>query len=47
MTLLSDIVAKAPEVKSIGLRYDISNPRVFGSVARQEDDLHSGIDMLV
>ena len=47
MTLLNDIVAKVPEMKSIGARYDFSNSRVLGSVARQEDDLHSDIDILV
>lgn len=40
-------MAKAAEVRTIGSRYDISNPRVFGSVARREDDQDSDIDILI
>lgn len=35
------------EVKAIIARYPVSNPRVFGSVARGEDREESDIDILV
>jgi len=47
MSLLEEIRARAPEVKTIGYKYNIFNPRVFGSVARQEENGESDIDLLI
>lgn len=47
MALLNEVLAKAQEVRTVARRYDISNPRLFGSVARKEDVLDSDIDFLV
>lgn len=35
------------EIVEIGRRYGISNVRVFGSVARDEADEHSDLDLLI
>jgi uncharacterized protein len=35
------------EIRRIILSYDAVNPRVFGSVARGEDNEHSDLDLLV
>jgi predicted nucleotidyltransferase len=35
------------EVREIAVRYGLSNPRVFGSVARGEDGVDSDIDLVV
>jgi hypothetical protein len=44
----SDAIAgKLKEVRAIIARYPFGNPRVFGSVARGEDDPGSDLDLLV
>ena len=45
--LLDQVLSKSREVNAIANRYDISNPRVFGSVARREEDGDSDIDILI
>jgi hypothetical protein len=35
------------EVRAVIARYPVANPRVFGSVARGEDDEGSDLDLLV
>ena len=47
MRLLDELRSRSSEVRSIGHKYGISNPRVFGSVARQEDGRDSDIDILI
>ena len=41
------IAARLDEVRAVIARYPVSNPRVFGSVARGEDDEKSDLDLLV
>jgi uncharacterized protein len=44
----SDAIAgRLEEVRAVIARYPFSNPRVFGSVARGQDDLGSDLDLLV
>lgn len=47
MSTLDLIRAKRDEIAAIGAEYGYSNFRVFGSVARGEDDEASDIDLLV
>ena len=39
--------ANLERVREIIRRFDVSNPRVFGSVARGQDDENSDLDLLV
>lgn len=39
--------ARRDEVLAIIAKYPVSNPRIFGSVARGEDDEASDIDILI
>ena len=41
------MAGRLDEVRAVIARYPISNPRVFGSVARGEDDEKSDLDLLV
>jgi predicted nucleotidyltransferase len=41
------IARRLDEVRAVIARYPVSNPRVFGSVARGEDDERSDFDLLV
>ena len=41
------VAARLDEVRAVIARYPVSNPRVFGSVARGEDDEKSDLDLLV
>lgn len=41
------IAGRLDEVRAVIARYPVSNPRVFGSVARGEDDEQSDLDLLV
>ena len=41
------IAGRLDEVRAIIARYPVRNPRVFGSVARGEDDERSDLDLLV
>jgi uncharacterized protein len=41
------LAAKADQVREIIARYPVRNPRVFGSVARGEDEEGSDLDLLV
>ena len=41
------IAGRLDEVRAVIARYPVSNPRVFGSVARGEDDEKSDLDLLV
>ena len=41
------IAGRLDEVRAVIARYPVSNPRVFGSVARGEDDEKSDFDLLV
>lgn len=41
------VAARLDEVRAVIARYPVSNPRVFGSVARGEDDENSDLDLLV
>lgn len=41
------IAGRLDEVRAVIARYPVSNPRVFGSVARCEDDEKSDLDLLV
>jgi predicted nucleotidyltransferase len=41
------LAAKADKVREIIARYPVRNPRVFGSVARGEDEEGSDVDLLV
>jgi uncharacterized protein len=44
----SDAIAdKLEAVRAVIARYPVRNPRVFGSVARGEDDEKSDLDLLV
>lgn len=47
MTLLDDIRAKREVIMTLATRYRISQVRVFGSVARGQEDAASDIDLLV
>ena len=40
-------MGRLDEVRAVIARYPVSNPRVFGSVARGEDDEKSDLDLLV
>ena len=44
---LEEIRAKREEIYKIAKKYCVSNIRVFGSVARGEDNQNSDIDLLV
>ena len=44
---LEEIRAKREEIYKIAKKYCVSNIRVFGSVARGEDNKNSDIDLLV
>lgn len=44
---LQDLLAKRDEILKIADRHGAVNVRVFGSVARGEDDLQSDVDVLV
>ena len=41
------IAGRLDAVRAVIARYPVSNPRVFGSVARGEDDAMSDFDLLV
>ena len=41
------IAGRLDEVRAVIARYPVGNPRVFGSVARGEDDETSDLDLLV
>jgi uncharacterized protein len=41
------LAAKADQVREIIARYPVRNPRIFGSVARGEDEEGSDLDLLV
>ena len=41
------IAGRLDEVRAVIARYPVRNPRVFGSVARGEDDGNSDLDLLV
>ena len=41
------IAGRLDEVRAVIARYPVRNPRVFGSVARGEDDEKSDLDLLV
>jgi predicted nucleotidyltransferase len=41
------LAAKADQVRTIIARYPVRNPRIFGSVARGEDEEGSDLDLLV
>jgi len=41
------IAGRLDEVRAVIARYPVSNPRVFGSVARGEDGEKSDLDLLV
>jgi hypothetical protein len=41
------IAGRLDAVRAVIARYPVSNPRVFGSVARGEDDEQSDLDLLV
>lgn len=47
MTLLDQVMSKSREMQAIARQYDISNLRVFGSVARKEETKRSDIDILI
>ncbi len=47
MTTLEQLRAKRAELESIGRHYGVSNIRVFGSVARGEENPDSDVDLLV
>ncbi len=47
MTPGESLRRKRERVPEIFARYDVSNPRLFGSVARGADDEKSDIDILV
>jgi uncharacterized protein len=41
------LAAKADEIRAVIARYPVRNPRIFGSVARGEDEDGSDLDILV
>jgi uncharacterized protein len=41
------LAAKAHQVRAIIARYPVRNPRIFGSVARGDDEEGSDLDILV
>ncbi len=41
------LAAKADEIRAVISRYPVRNPRVFGSVARGDDQEGSDLDLLV
>jgi len=41
------LAAKADEIRAVIARYRVRNPRIFGSVARGEDQDGSDLDILV
>lgn len=41
------LAAKADQIREIIARYPVRNPRIFGSVARGEDQEGSDLDLLV
>lgn len=41
------VAGRLDAVRAVIARYPVSNPRVFGSVARGEDDEKSDLDLLV
>jgi len=41
------LAAKADEIRAVIARYPVRNPRIFGSVARGEDQDGSDLDILV
>lgn len=45
--LLTELQNKREEIYNIAAKYGISNIRIFGSVARGEENSNSDIDMLV
>jgi predicted nucleotidyltransferase len=47
MSIYSNLVKHVDEVLSIAASHGATNVRVFGSVARGEDDLSSDVDLLV
>ncbi|MBS3986125.1 MAG: nucleotidyltransferase family protein [Selenomonadales bacterium] len=47
MALSELLKAKRDEIERLCVIYGARNLRVFGSVAREEDDAHSDIDFLV
>lgn len=47
MGMLGRVQEHRDEVLAIARRYGATNVRIFGSVARGEDDEHSDIDFLV
>lgn len=47
MTTLEEIRAKRDAILSIMAKYGIEKARVFGSVARAEDDERSDVDFLI
>ncbi|MGH3786857.1 MAG: nucleotidyltransferase family protein [Pseudonocardiaceae bacterium] len=44
---VGELRRRREEIVEIGRRYGISNVRVFGSVARDEADEHSDLDLLI
>ncbi len=46
MTILDKLNDIKPEIKSLADKYEIGELRIFGSVARREDNENSDIDML-
>lgn len=47
MTTLDFVISKRKEIREIINQNDFTNPKVFGSVAREEDTEESDIDILV
>ena len=47
MTPAEGLRQNRERIQAILSRYDVSNPRLFGSVARGEDDEKSDVDILV
>lgn len=47
MSLSDELLAKRPQVLAIAARHGAGNVRVFGSVARGEDDADSDYDLVV
>ena len=44
---LAELRAKKPEIMEIASRYGVSEIKVFGSVARGDEDENSDVDLLI
>ncbi len=47
MTLKQQLQSKRQDILAIAKRYGVSDLRIFGSVAREEDHSNSDVDLLV